>query len=264
MCPANLAGATLQQRERFNKDIDFTRTLDNKLTVDIDFSDTVLTADEEDVLTLAQNLYAPEAFGTTKAESILADTRGHYNSRTYAAKMNVAHNSFINIVGMKSSAPRGIPTKNPLPVPPQQMLNPRSGVPPLPNYTEDSGWTHMKAMLREFGIPDRNASGSTDDEIHGFLGNRPSYYAQMEVLTKKIYQSPDFYTNLYDKLANVDRIGAAMDAISIMNQRDRYESLLRREMLTALLVEEGLVPEVEDVNARIFSAMQEAQTRTRP
>lgn len=122
----------------------------------------------------------------------------------------------------------------------------------------------MKAMLREFGIQDRNASGSTDDEIHAMLGVRPSYYAQMEVLTKKIYQTPDFYTNLYDKPVNVERIGVAMDAISIMNQRDRYESLLRREMLTAMLVEDALAPHVEDVNARIFSAMQEVQPRTRP
>ena len=98
-----------------------------------------------------------------------------------------------------------------------------------------------------------------EEQIDEILGERPSYYAQMEVLTKKIYQSPNFYTNLYDKPANVKRIGASIDAITIMNQRDRFESLLRREMLTSVLVEEALGTHVEEVNANMYEAMQKSQ-----
>ncbi len=263
LCDRAPGTITTAMMERYNKDIDFTRTLDNKLTVDIDFSDNTLTGDENDILTMAQNLYFPQPFGETTAKAVAYDTRGHYQTRSFAAKMGVAHNSFINIVGMKSSAPVGRATAAPPPAPPLQITNTRGPIPPATNYTEDAGWTYMKAMMREFGIQDRNASGSTDDEIHALLGNRPSYYAQMEVLTKKIYQNPDFFTNLYDKPANVERIGAAMDAIMIMNQRDRYDSLIRRELLTSMLVEEGLSPHVEDVNARMFAAMQQVQQSTR-
>ena len=114
-----------------------------------------------------------------------------------------------------------------------------------------AGWNFMKSLIREFGT-------FTDDQIHDMLGDRPSYYAQMEVLTKKLYQHPNFYTNLYDKPANVDRIGASLDAIAIMHQRDRYESMLRREMLTALLVEEALNSgPVERVSADIYEAIQQ-------
>lgn len=217
----NLTSLTNAQRNRLNKDIDYARTMYSKLTYNADFSDATATDDEEDLIALARNLYYPEMIYSPTSELVANDVSQHYKSRSYAAKQNVAHNSFINIVGMKSSAPAG-----------------PAGAAPL---TEDSGWTYMKALLREFGVDDANASGSTDDEINTILGDRPSYYAQMEVLTKKIYQSPNFYTNLYDKPANVDRIGASLDAISIMSQRDRFDSMLRTEMLAALLVEEAIV-----------------------
>jgi len=217
----NLTSLTNAQRSRLNKDIDYARTMYSKLTYNADFSDATATDDEEDLIALARNLYYPEMIYSPTSELVANDVSQHYKSRSYAAKQNVAHNSFINIVGMKSSAPAG-----------------PAGAAPL---TEDSGWTYMKALLREFGVDDGNASGSTDDEINAILGDRPSYYAQMEVLTKKIYQSPNFYTNLYDKPANVDRIGASLDAISIMSQRDRFDSMLRTEMLAALLVEEAIV-----------------------
>ena len=107
----------------------------------------------------------------------------------------------------------------------------------------------MKSFLREFDFAD-------DAEIHAYLGERPSYYAQMEVLTKKLYQHPNFYTNLYDKPVNVDRMGVAMDALSLMNQRDRYDSMLRREMLNAMLIEESLIGLEEDLSVRMYRAMR--------
>ncbi|MGH1375029.1 MAG: hypothetical protein ACRBCK_01665 [Alphaproteobacteria bacterium] len=256
--------------ERMNKDIDYTRTLATQLTLDINFSDFftpapgigILSNDEEDIIALAKNLYFPNSFEVPNDEELSTDIRAHYNSRSYAAKMNVAHNTFLNIVGMKTSAPEGRQTTATAisPVPPPQMQFPRTTTPPV--LTEDAGWAYMKALLlREFDIADSNNNASVLDEIDEILGERPSYYAQMEVLTKKIYQHPNFYTNLYDKPVNVDRIGASIDAITIMHQRDRFDSMLRTEMLTALLVENGLRPHVEEVNTLIYEGMQNIQKR---
>lgn len=278
LCPdhVNKAAMTPAQRERLNKDVDYTRTLDARLTLDIDFADStpptmtpVLTNDELDVISLAKNLYMPSAFTNPDQYSINRDPRSHFASRSFAAKMNVAHTSYLSIVGMKASAPEGNPTTAiaSLPNLPTNMQvntgspNLRTG--PIANkglvLTEDAGWSYMKAMMREFGLPDENSNGTTDDEIEGMLGARPSYYAQMEVLTKKIYQSPNFYTNLYDKPANVKRMGVAMDAIALMQLRDRYDSQLRQEMITAILVETGLDPFAEQVSSELYSGMKQQQ-----
>lgn len=269
LCPRLSGSSTPDQQDRFNKDVDYARMISNRLTIDVDYSDgntrgtanNDLESDEADVIALAKNLYFPNVFEVPQKEVLDEDARGHYKSRSFAAKMNVAHTSFLNIVGMKSSAPVGQPTTATAtsPVPPAQMANPRVPTPPV--LAEDAGWAYMKSMLREFGITDENGSGNTDDEIEMILGERPSYYAQMEVLTKKIYQHPNFYTNLYDKPVNVDRIGTSIDAITIMHQRDRFESLLRREMLTSLLIEEGLNKHVENVSATIYEGMNKIQEK---
>lgn len=279
-CPAhaNMSGMTPAQRERLNKDIDYTRTIDSKLTLNVDFADAtstgmapVLTNDELDVITMAKNLYMPQSLFNPNIGTINRDARPHFASRSLAAKMNVAHTSYLSIVGLKVEAPEGNPTTPiaSLPNLPTNMqvdptdpnLRQKPVTPKTLVLTEDAGWSYMKAMMREFNMFDDNANSSTDDEIEAMLGVRPSYYAQMEILTKKIYQSPNFYTNLYDKPANVKRIGVAMDAIALMNLRDRYDSQLRQEMLTSLLVEEGLAPKVEQISADIYNAMKTPQGR---
>ena len=65
----------------------------------------------------------------------------------------------------------------------------------------------------------------------------------MELLTKKIYQRPDFYTNLYDKPANVDRIRASMRSIGLMQKWDMFNSRLRSEMLLSVAAELELAKE---------------------
>ena len=65
--------------------------------------------------------------------------------------------------------------------------------------------------------------------------------------TKKIYQSPTFYTNLYDKPANVQRLRAAMKAVKIMQDRDIHAAYLRREMLMSMLLEVKLRGKDENV-----------------
>lgn len=212
----NQIGAT--NKRRVNKDIDFIRTLESAYTLDIDFSDNVMSDDEQDVIALARNLYWPDPYKIILQGSIKNEERDYLKSRRIMAMKNVAHNSFATLVGMKARAPDA-PT----------------GVQP--------GWSHMKTMLREFGM--------TDQAIDELVGERPSYYAQMDMLTKKAFQNPNFYTNLYDKPVNVSRIGASLTAIKIMQTRDHYEAALRREMLLSALVEENLTSKAEKTQGQM-------------
>ena len=85
-------------------------------------------------------------------------------------------------------------------------------------------------------------------EAREYLGEQPSYYAQLEVLAKKIYQNPDFFAGLYDSPANVARKGVAMKAIELMLDRAIYESQIRQEMLTSVLFSAKLRPAIREVN----------------
>lgn len=216
---------------RINRDVDYTRLINNPLTLEIDFADAVSTADEEDVMALAKHLYWPRPFPAIIDRAVGTDYQAYLAARRHMAAASVAHSSFINLVAEKSSAVDRLGTD----------ADPASF----------SGWSHMKAMMREFGL--------SDADIHEMLGANPSYYAQMDILTKKIYQNPQFFTNLYDKPVNVERINVALDAISLMQGRDRFEAMLRREMLGSLLVEQALQRHQEEVNVRLFSGMKESQ-----
>ena len=221
------------ERDRYNRDIDYFRTVDKPRTIPVVFDDNALGADdvEEDIITLAKNLYWPavhhsvnalEQYGPTPEDSDIYDAREQYlATRAIVAKKKIAHNTFTNIVGMKSeSAPMSPP--------------------------EEHGGAFMKSLLRDFNF------SLGDAEIEEFLGENPSYYAQMDMLTKIMYQHPNFYTNLYDKPVNVDRMVAAMEAIQLMHARDRHDSLLRLEMLISLLVEQGLRKHVDIVNQKLL------------
>ncbi len=228
------AGAV--SREEINKDIDFRRTIDSRLTVNIDFTSTHTGGvpvrppepDEPETLALAKNLYWPRPLPPGVPETINDDFFKYVNARHVYAAMNVAHDSYVTIAGMKS---KGHPT-----------------------LFERSGWSYMQAMMRNFGMD--------DETVYTWMREQyPSYYVQMEILTKKIYQHPDFYTNLYDKPANVKRISATLEAIKLMQQRDFYDSMLRREMMTSLLLEEALQPDVRRLNAAVVQDARNLQRR---
>ena len=210
--------------QRMNKDIDYLRTIDNKWTLDIDFTNTDLTDDEEDVLALADNLYGHEVFLRPPGPDLLASGPNNFpaiaqsfmDARAAVAKLSVAKNSFDSITSMKAKGTAG---------------------------SRDS----LKLILEELGVTD-------SDDIDQLLGattgasDGPSYYAQMEVLTKKIYQNPDFYTNLYDKPANVERKRVAMQAIGLMQKYDLYKSYLRYEAALSVLLELAVVDLQERVD----------------
>lgn len=205
----SMCGTTGGAAERRSADVDYTRMVESPLTLDIDFLNGTVTPDEEDIIALQKNLFGHDPFDplppSYMSQSDKQEKFMHY--RSTMAKRSVAENSFDQIVGMKS---------------------------------EGSGGSNafLAAILKELEIP--------DSEVHRILGQsrdsagralNPSYFAQMEMLTKRIYQNPDFYTNLYDKPANVARKGVALQAIGLMQDRDYFRSQLRSEMLMSILLE---------------------------
>jgi hypothetical protein len=207
---------------RMNKDIDFVRTIDNPLTMNIDFTNNQITDDEEDIMALARNLYWPVPH---KKVNDLRDNQNEIDQtkmRSIMAMSSIAHNSFATIIAMKARAPE--PT------------------------IEDPGWAYMKTMMREFGLE--------DEEIAQLIGKNPSYFAQMDILTKKMYQNPDFYTNLYDKPVNVSRINASMEAIGLMQGRDHFDAALRREMLFSAMIEEQLSVNTNKIQGTILDTKE--------
>ena len=211
------AGAVTQTR--VNKDIDYARTIELPYTLDVDFTSDVLSDEETDVVALARNLYWTDAFSFVAEDKFEPNSRYFQRSRQHMALNNLAHNSYTKLVAMKSRAP-----------------DPPAGVEP--------GWAYMKTMLRELGM--------SDPDIEDMIGENPSYHAQMDILGKKIFQSPDFYTNLYDKPVNVDRINASLEAIGLMQQRDHYEAALRREMLMSGMVEQELITDAEKLQGEML------------
>lgn len=206
-----------------NRDIDYTRTLDQPLSLDIDLTDDEKTDDEEAVFALIDNLFLHKPMPRI-SENELEQKKYQYayqNMRSIIAMRGIARNSFSNLIALKTAA--------------------------APNETPSG--PYFKALLKEFGID--------DEEVEKLLGENPSYYAQMELLTKKIYQNPAFYANLYDKPANVERIRAAMRAIKLMNDRDIQAALMRREMLLSLMLELRLREKADDVYNQTEKALFE-------
>ncbi|MEZ5815340.1 MAG: hypothetical protein R3E13_11580 [Alphaproteobacteria bacterium] len=204
---------------RVNKDIDYARTVEFPYTLDVDFTNDVISDEETDVIALARNLYWTDAFSFVTGETIKERAEYFQRTRQHMALNNLAHASYTKLISMKAHAP-----------------NPPAG--------EEPGWAHMKSMMREFGL--------SDIDIENMIGENPSYHAQMEIMTKKIYQDPDFYTNLYDKPTNVDRINASLEAIGLMQQRDHYEAALRREMLLSGMLEAELITDAEKLQGQLL------------
>lgn len=192
--------------ERYNRDVDFKGLIDSAYTLEIDLSKPEATADEEDVLALSANLYGSQIMRRIP-EDKMADKDGNFvdlgafaymDTRALAAKRSVAQAAFAAQAAMRAQGEEGV----------------------MP---------YMEAILKEMGI--------AEPEVKKIVGERPSYHAQMELLTKKLYQTPNFYTELYDKPTNIDRKNVSMQAIGLMQLRDTYRSQLRSEAISAVLLE---------------------------
>ena len=223
-----------REKERFNKDVDFTQTIDIPLTLEIDFTQdgAQKTDDEENIFALSANLYAHNPLPTINKADLVNDKdqlKGAalylMDLRSIAAKRSVAQNSFAAIAAQKAEG-----TKESRPF--------------------------LYAALKEMG-----GKGFPDEEIEKYLGKKPSYYAQMEMLTKKLYQYPVFYTETYDKPANVLRKEVAMQAIELMQKRDIFRALLRSEAIFSVMLETALADKQKEIKDETDRLNQEGTVK---
>ena len=185
---------------RTNRDLDYTRFIDEPRTIDgVDFTDGATSAAEEDIFALANNLYDHNL----SFIDVRNNEENYFKLRTSQARRAIATDSFQNIVALKAS---GTPHKD-------------GDVKTRP---------YLGALVSALGVPEK--------EVFGLIGENPSYFAQLELLSKKIAQNPTFFANLYDKPANVERISVALRAIELMIDREIYESRLRQEMQASALL----------------------------
>jgi len=220
-------------RETINRDVDYTRTIDQERTLNIDMTDTNATADEQDVLALMSNLFSHDILDKPKRTpgDMEAAEGAYLEMRGLIAKRNVAENSINAIVGLKTAGTR---------------------------ESEDTIMFTQKVM-EQLGVTDENdrlilLGGLQDDRRQA--AKRPSYYAQLEVLAQKLYLDPEFYTSLYDKPANVARKDVALQAINLMLERDMHKSELRSEMVYSVWLELELMRYQADVQNRL-NALEE-------
>ena len=193
-------------------DVDYARTVLQQPTLYADFTDGVSTGPEEAILALATNLYGTKIFEPVAATVLgsLGNQLKLLDMRAIEAKRNVAAYSFNYLVG----------TKNVIDVP-------GSGNDTI-EYAEN--------ILKSLGFGNNDVKAMLEDP-EGVVPAAPSYNALMLLLTKKIYQDPAFYTNLYTTPANVDRTGASLRAISLMQDMDVFKSKLRTEGVLSVLLE---------------------------
>lgn len=219
---------TTAQRNRLNKDIDYVKTIYRPWTLDVDFTNAAASADKEDVTAMAANLYGYEGFIGVDPQALANSPRNTPNSlqrayldmRAVIAKESVAESSFNSLVALKSAGTAG-------------------------------SQTFLRNYLEQLGIPSA--------EAQELIGANPSYYAQMEILTKKAYQGSAFYTNLYDTPANVERKGVAMQAIGLMQKFDLLKSNLRTEASLSVLLELAVASMQDELEDAVKGKFEEAE-----
>lgn len=191
---ADLAFCNSATPGRRNNDIDYTRMIDRRMTLDVNFTDGVLSNDEADIIALSKNLYAHDILPPIAEREITMGKSQHIfmDARSLTARRGLARYSFASIIGQKAAG-TGIAAGQ------------------------------LRGIMTGLGVE------GTD--VNLVLGQNPSYFAMMDVITQKMYQDSSFFLNLYDKPANVDRIGVALQAVRLMHGWDTFEEALRREML---------------------------------
>ncbi|PZP57315.1 MAG: hypothetical protein DI586_00605 [Micavibrio aeruginosavorus] len=203
--------AGVARDKRMNTDINFTRTIDAVPTIDASFGEDEPVPDQQSVALLGYNLYGHKQMSGRLNGRQKETSKGENTNtviRSVAGARGVAQNSYAIIAGMKSKG-------------------------------SNKGKQYFDALLGQLGL---GSSG-----LPYAIGDQPSYSAQMEVLTKKLYQTPLFYANLMEGKTNVARQSGAMEGIEVMQDRDIYNSMRRSEMLLAILVQLQSRKKMDDV-----------------
>ena len=268
--PGGATDAGAEVYDRYNRDIDYTRLIEEPRTLNIDMEDDELEVtaepydsliispieepgDEEDIIAMSKNLFGHQVLSRELSRVAMEQDTAqklYLALRSVAAKRNVAQTSFNSIVGLKSSGTSHEPTG----------LYAHPGVIDLPLNVAGGTLIHKQTRRFMAAIMDQLLPANTllgekvAFNIYDLIGYSPSYFAQLEVLAKRIYQNPSFYANLYDTPANVARKRVAMKAIELMVDRAIYESQLRREMSVSVLLSSKLRASHRRVNENLANA----------
>jgi len=226
----SLCAKSTNQPILHNRDIFYTQTVSRPLTLNLDYSNAITSTDERSLFALMNNLFDHDSLPKPTSNELLSDDNNSttqsaidalMDQRSLIAKRSVGLNSIASIAALKSNG--------------NNLARP-----------------FLYSIIEQMGD-----SGTTADEIGMILGQNPSYHAQMEVLTKKIYQNPKFYTELIDKPANIARKEVMIQAAELMQKRDTYRSLLRSEAVIATMLETALSDEQEVVTNQLRSALRD-------
>lgn len=147
----------------------------------------------------------------------------YLDKRAITAKRSIAQNSFNAIVGMKAAG----------------------------TAASANAGNYLFAIFSQLGVTD-------DAQARQMLGSNPSYYAALEAMAQKIYQDPEFFTNLIDSPTNVLRKNVAMQAIDLMLDRDTFKSELRTEALLTVLLEAEMIRSQKNLQERLNKTTNQA------
>lgn len=231
-----------------NRDIDWNNTVMSPRTINVDYGTTFAesASDNQRLFEMSNYLYGHEVF--SRPDGGLLSRQNNWddflNSRAVTAKRSVAQNSFNAIVGLKSRGTRMVDPGNPR------------------EFSSEETSDFMRFYMVELGFPLDDPVPYREYMFHKRESLEPpgaadperdemSYYAQLEVLSKKLYQRPEFYTELYDKPANVQRKSAAMQAIKLMLDREVFDSQLRAEAITSMILELKVAEEQQNIENKL-------------
>lgn len=205
-CTPGSAGCAAD-RTRINKDIDVMQTLLIPQTININIKEGSITPGEQDIMTLLTYLSGQETTNTFSRDDL--ERRGttdikmlYQDIRHIAARRGVVNASLSSYIAQKAKGGK------------------QAGL-------------YLASVMTEMGLSDAQAVNYIGTDQN----SGPSYSAQMNTLTKTIYQNPNYYVGLMDKPANVGRNQVSMQAFKLMQRRDMFEGALRREMLLSQLLE---------------------------
>ncbi len=225
----NLLCGTSKEADQQNADINYTQTIDLPTVIDLDALNDKVSNEHQNIFAFLDQIFVNEPFSDVDRDKTINHEfiKPYQEMRSLTAMRSVAQNSFAHIIGEKA-----------------------------PGVEDATNTPFIHSLLNEMGLKNETLRNN-------YVGERPSYYGQMEILTKKIFQHHGFVSNLYDKPANVKRMRAAMTAIKLMQDRDINNAMQRREMLISMILELQLRYKQNDLNNKIegiISRLPEAPT----
>lgn len=211
-CSPTAIGTTpppISDSGRVNADINYARTVAFNRTINFDTVIDPSTVDipgepsEETLVALSKNLFGHNL----QAKSLRPDGKkeeiNFYDLRRVTALRSVALNSFNSIASLRSSG------------------SAKEGLVDTRQF--------MAAVINDLGIAD-------EERIWFLIGENPSFYSQMEILAKRLLQSPTFYSDLYVSEPNIRRISVVLEVLETMIDYFIAQSVERQKMLVSSMV----------------------------